>query len=435
MVDHYSKWVVVVPVKDLTAKTTAQLFYSHWVQVLGCPEPVLTDRGAAFEAHLFQELCHFHYCKKLRTTAYHPQENGLCEKINQVFLQMLRVAAVSRHEEWPKLLPELLEVYNNTVHCSTGYTPFYLMMGRHGQLPNDRIFGLQAPINNSPQVPLEWVSDHQRRIQEAKEIVSKKMGEAQARQQQEYNRKATAQPLHVGDRVWMRKFPRTHKLDSLWETEPYEVIEVPYPNSAVYKVWKPGFEPVVHRNRLKLCQKKDLPVDSTVPVAPLVTNRPTREYVPVEGIHLSMDIPMFSPGQVTFLGLVPNTAVLQPSRVTSPAQALSPTAPEYIPVPRSPALPEPEDPPIHNEEPPAVVPEVAPEVPSEEVVRVPETENVFEAEVVLRRFQRSTQGQIPIHYQDVQLCYWHPQYNAFIQVNIPTLPVISILSSASHNIN
>ncbi|XP_056388372.1 uncharacterized protein LOC130283193 [Hyla sarda] len=38
MVDHYSKWVVVVPVKDLTAKTAAQLFYSHWIQPLGCPE-------------------------------------------------------------------------------------------------------------------------------------------------------------------------------------------------------------------------------------------------------------------------------------------------------------------------------------------------------------------------------------------------------------
>ncbi|KAM9330285.1 disintegrin and metalloproteinase domain-containing protein 19-like [Gastrophryne carolinensis] len=98
-----------------------------------------------------------------------------------------------------------------------------------------------------------------------------------------------------------------------------------------------------------------------------------------------MDIPMFSPGQVSFLGLIPNTAVLQPSLVTPPAQALSPTAPEYIPVPRSPALPEPENPPIYNEESPVVVPEVAPEVPSSaEEVRVPETENVAEAEDSLR---------------------------------------------------
>ncbi|XP_056403670.1 uncharacterized protein LOC130296304 [Hyla sarda] len=119
------------------------------------------------------------------------------------------------------------------------------MMGWHGQLPKDRTFGLQAPFNNSPQASMEWVSDHQRRIQEAKEIVNKKMGEAQQKQKQDFNRDASAKPLQLGDKVWLRKFLRSHKLDSIWEKEPYTITTIPYPDSDMYGIQKTGYEPQV----------------------------------------------------------------------------------------------------------------------------------------------------------------------------------------------
>ncbi|XP_040197588.1 uncharacterized protein LOC120930474 [Rana temporaria] len=386
MVDHYSKWVVVVPVKDLTAKTTAQKFYTHWVQILGCPETVLSDRGPAFEAQLFQELCQFHACKKLRTTAYHPQGNGLCERINQVFIHMLRAASVSRPEEWPQLMPELLEIYNNTIHCSTGYTPFYLMMGRHGQLPKDRVFGLQAPFNHSPQASSEWVSEHQKRIQEAKEIVNKKMGEAHYRQQQDYNRHASAQPLQVGDKVWLKKHPRTHKLDSLWETEPYTVISIPYPDSDVYSVQKAGYEPqVVHRNRIKLCHKGNLPVlvppsapPSLPPPVQPAQVRPTKPVEPERPLLIS----------------IPSTSVLAPE------------APEFTPAIRSPAA-VPSEPSNVGESSISQEPSQAPIVQDEGAAVSPEEASVRRensapenSEMVLRRSARPNFGYPPARYRD-----------------------------------
>ena len=407
MVDHYSKWVVVVPVKDLTAKTTAQKFYTHWVQILGCPETVLSDRGPAFEAQLFQELCQFHACKKLRTTAYHPQGNGLCERINQVFIHMLRAASVSRPEEWPQLMPELLEIYNNTIHCSTGYTPFYLMMGRHGQLPKDRVFGLQAPFNHSPQASSEWVSEHQKRIQEAREIVNKKMGEAHYRQQQDYNRHASAQPLQVGDKVWLKKHPRTHKLDSLWETEPYTVISIPYPDSDVYSVQKARYEPqVVHRNRIKLCHKGNLPVlvppsapPSLPPPVQPAQVRPTKPVEPERPLLMFEDDPLFPSDQNVFFGYVPISSIPSTS-------VLAPEAPEFTPAIRSPAA-VPSEPSNVGESSRSQEPSLAPIVQDEGAAVSPEEASVQgensapeNSEMVLRRSARPNFGYPPARYRD-----------------------------------
>ncbi|XP_069800966.1 uncharacterized protein [Dendropsophus ebraccatus] len=247
MVDHYSKWVVVVPVRDLTARTTAITFYKEY----------------------------------LRTTAYHPQGNGLCEKINQVFINMLRTASVAKRVEWPHLLDELVEIYNNTTHCSTGYSPFYLMFGCQGQLPQDRALGVQVTDTVNPLPDTDWVQEHQRRIQDAREIVDQKMGEAHQRQEDAYNQGAHATPLRVGDRVWLKKYHRTHKLESLWEPEPYVISAIPYPETDVYEVKKPGLAPqTVHRNRIKRCVREDLQGLTAFCPAPVQALPPVSEAPP-----------------------------------------------------------------------------------------------------------------------------------------------------------
>ncbi|XP_075131928.1 uncharacterized protein LOC142204512 [Leptodactylus fuscus] len=53
------------------------------------------EQRPAFESELFQEFCNLYGCQKIRTTAYHPQGNGLCEKANQIIINMLRTVALN----------------------------------------------------------------------------------------------------------------------------------------------------------------------------------------------------------------------------------------------------------------------------------------------------------------------------------------------------
>ncbi|KAL2094313.1 hypothetical protein ACEWY4_009032 [Coilia grayii] len=89
IVDLFSRFAFAVPTTDQTAATTAKVLWGTVFQPFGCPERILTDQGATFEADLMQQLCELYGCRKVRTTPYHPQGNGACERINQTILSLL----------------------------------------------------------------------------------------------------------------------------------------------------------------------------------------------------------------------------------------------------------------------------------------------------------------------------------------------------------
>ena len=83
MTDLFSKYAVAVPTKDQTAQTTVRVLWRNVIQVFGCPERILT------ESDLMRQLCQVYGCTKSRTTPYHPQGNGACERFNQTLLGLL----------------------------------------------------------------------------------------------------------------------------------------------------------------------------------------------------------------------------------------------------------------------------------------------------------------------------------------------------------
>uniref|UniRef100_A0A8C2EH56 Gypsy retrotransposon integrase-like protein 1 n=1 Tax=Cyprinus carpio TaxID=7962 RepID=A0A8C2EH56_CYPCA len=133
--DLFSKYAFAVPTRDQSANTTAQALYNNLIQTFGCPERILTDRGASFESSLMKELCQLYGCQKSRTTAYHPQGNGACERFNQTLLGLLNSLDETSQAQWPNRLPALVQAYNNTIHSTTGITPHYVVFGRHARLP------------------------------------------------------------------------------------------------------------------------------------------------------------------------------------------------------------------------------------------------------------------------------------------------------------
>ena len=77
--DYLTKWPEVFAVPDQTALTIARLMVEQVISQHGVPSQLLSDRGAAFLSNLMQELCIVMGTKKVNTTAYHPQTDGLVE--------------------------------------------------------------------------------------------------------------------------------------------------------------------------------------------------------------------------------------------------------------------------------------------------------------------------------------------------------------------
>ena len=82
-IDRFRRWVETIPMEDCTAETTWRAFMSGWVSRFGAPNTVITDQGVQFESTLWRNQLSALGSKRSRTTAYHPQSNGLLERVHR----------------------------------------------------------------------------------------------------------------------------------------------------------------------------------------------------------------------------------------------------------------------------------------------------------------------------------------------------------------
>ena len=80
--DYFSKWVEAFPMPNQEACTVADLFVKEVVCRFGVPLLIHSDQGRNFESAVLTEMCQMLGMHKTRTTAYHPQSDGMVERFN-----------------------------------------------------------------------------------------------------------------------------------------------------------------------------------------------------------------------------------------------------------------------------------------------------------------------------------------------------------------
>ena len=163
MTDHFSRYAQAFPTKNQTAKTAARVLFDNFIVHYGFPVRIHSDQGQCFESKLIQELCRIAGVEKSRTTPYHPMGNGQVERFNQTLLKMLGTLKNNQKSDWKSHIPTLVHAYNATFHDSAGYSPFFLMFGRHPRLAIDAFLGL-SPDALSAQTQTEYVWKLQERL-------------------------------------------------------------------------------------------------------------------------------------------------------------------------------------------------------------------------------------------------------------------------------
>ena len=98
--DFLSKWPLVFPVPDQKAIRLARLLVEEVVPMFGVPEALLSDRGTNLLSHLMEDVCKLLGIRKLNTTAYHPQCDGMVERFNRTLKTILRKRAARFGAQW-----------------------------------------------------------------------------------------------------------------------------------------------------------------------------------------------------------------------------------------------------------------------------------------------------------------------------------------------
>ncbi len=83
IIDCFTRSALAIPLPDQSSSVIISAIYGNFITVYGTPRTILTDQGKNFKSSEILEFCNLFRIHKIRTTFYHPQSNGLCERFNQ----------------------------------------------------------------------------------------------------------------------------------------------------------------------------------------------------------------------------------------------------------------------------------------------------------------------------------------------------------------
>ncbi|MBW0553605.1 hypothetical protein O181_093320 [Austropuccinia psidii MF-1] len=149
IVDRFSKSMRCLPChKEDTAMDTALLLWNNIISTYGVPKIIISDRDPNFKSEFWTNFYYMPGIELAFSTAYHPQTDGLVERMIQTMEDILRRFCAygmeyKDHEDythdWVTLLPEIQLAYNTSQHSTTGKTPSLVEKLWNPLLPGDHL--------------------------------------------------------------------------------------------------------------------------------------------------------------------------------------------------------------------------------------------------------------------------------------------------------
>ena len=156
---------------------------------------------------------------------YRPEGNGSCERFNRTLISMLGTLPDDFKSKWSQHISTLVYAYNCTCGNATGFSPYYLLYGRHPLLPIDIEFGVFVP-ELSEVITYKHVQELKKRLENVFQKANTFCEKEAIRSKQHFDRTFRCSKLLSGDLVLVKKkgFTSKHKIADKWKTEPYEIV-------------------------------------------------------------------------------------------------------------------------------------------------------------------------------------------------------------------
>ncbi|GFR86413.1 Pol polyprotein [Elysia marginata] len=234
MTDVFTKWTVAVVTPDQSAASVLRALNRNWIAHYGVPLRFHSDQGRCFEAEVIRQLCDHYGIKKSRTTAYHPQGNGQCERFNPTMIALLSTHTPHEKRRWPDHLPELTFCYNAASHSTIGMFPYCLLFGREATLTLDVFLS---------RTPLAPTTSSEEFLQRHIERVSKARQRARERVDHLHDRRSNVETVRPAERLVPGGFvllkdhpPGRHKIQDRYLETPFEVLGVPGQSGGYFNI-------------------------------------------------------------------------------------------------------------------------------------------------------------------------------------------------------
>ena len=176
----------------------------------------------------------------------------MVERFNKTLLNMMGTLSEDKKGNWVAHVSTLTHAYHAAIHESTGFSPYFLMFGRHPRLVIDAFLGLKSVDHKGHK---DYADKLRERLKHAYKKATEEAQKKGVKYKHYYDQKVRNATLEVGDRVLVKKvgIKGKHKLSDIWEPYTYVVVDQPMPDIPVFSVQKKGSNAkpkLLHRNML-----------------------------------------------------------------------------------------------------------------------------------------------------------------------------------------
>ena len=263
-VDRFTRWPIAIPMSDITAESVVDAFSHGWVQHFGIPSTITTDRGSQFSSDVFTQLNRLWGVKLIMTTPYHPESNGLVERMHRRLKEALIALGSDSTDQWFWRLPMVLLAIRTTIKPDIAASPADLVFGE----------GLAVPGEVLPSNP---AVDPQLARQRVSALADARLAVSRLQPVQTSTHRTPLvhlpQQLETCTHVFVRRGGVQPSLSAPY-TGPYRVISR---NEVNFKVAIPGRSAeVVSISRVKPVYSDEADAEDAVPASPPPPGRPPR---------------------------------------------------------------------------------------------------------------------------------------------------------------
>ncbi|UYV75437.1 hypothetical protein LAZ67_13000274, partial [Cordylochernes scorpioides] len=253
LTDYYTRYAETRAVSEATVKEVSKFLVEDIFLRHGAPQYLISDRGSQFTSNLMKEVMKTCKIKHCFTTSYHPQTNGLTERLNRTLINMLSMYVNTDQKNWDEILPFITHAYNTTIQETTGYSPFFLMFGREPtSLLDDRNISVDIDKDDYD----EYIKHHLDKINRTRKLVINNTIKTQERMKKNYDKKHMERSYEPGElvAVWtpIRKIGKCEKLLRKY-FGPYRILKkLSNVNYLIEPKDNPDQDPlIVHVSRIK----------------------------------------------------------------------------------------------------------------------------------------------------------------------------------------
>ena len=264
IIDRFTRFCMFVPVKNIKTLDVLQAWES-WISLFGRPDCILSDNGPQFVSYMFGDYMKAQGIELRATSTYHPQCNGMVERIHRWLKERLALIAYDagldfiRHDDWSPYLKLIAFAYNTTPNRMPTCAPSELVLGF-----NPTSITRADPgefCKKTPRKYADWLS---RRIAILKNRAVRAQKRYDAIRKRGYDKGDAGQQYEVGETVmYDASGPRTGNVKKLLPDfiGPYEVMRVSH-DGQLYRIQSLSEPDIVFdspRLHLKIYNKSESP--------------------------------------------------------------------------------------------------------------------------------------------------------------------------------